>query len=156
MGVFISHTSFVIERDLPGSPTHAFRFWTEHDLKRQWTKCHPDWTVLEDTFDARTGGKETIRWRTPEGVEHGFRAYYLDVVPGKQIIYAYVMNTGSVQSSAAFATIEFVGERGKTTMTYTEQAAFLDAADAKGRSRGTEMGFDRLALAVEKSLAVSH
>src|SRR5262245_30310241 len=149
MGIFISHTTFVIERDLPGSPAHAFRFWTEHGRKRQWTSCHPEWAVLEDTFDVRIGGTEVIRWRTPEGIEHGFRAYYLDVVPGKQIIYAYAMNSGGVQASAALATVEFVGKRGKTKMTYTEQAAFLDAADARGRSCGTEMGFERLVLAIE-------
>jgi uncharacterized protein YndB with AHSA1/START domain len=156
MGVFVSHTTFVVERDLPGKPAHVFRFWTEHDLKRQWTSCHPDWTVLEDTFDVRIGGTEAIRWRTREGVEHGFRAHYLDMVPGKQIIYAYAMNTGKVQTSASLATIEFTAKGGKTKMTYTEQAAFLDARDAQGRSRGTEMGFERLVTAIERSLAVTH
>jgi uncharacterized protein YndB with AHSA1/START domain len=112
--------------------------------------------VLEDTFDVRIGGIEVIRWRTPEGVEHGFRAHYLDVVPDRRIIYAYAMNTGSVQPSAALATVEFVGKRTKTKMTYTEKAAFLDAADAEGRSRGTEMGFERLVLAIESSLAHAH
>jgi hypothetical protein len=41
-------------------------------------------------------------------------------------------------------------------MIYTEQAAFLDASDAKARSRGTEMGFERLLLALESSLAAVH
>jgi|SRR5688572_22547532 uncharacterized protein YndB with AHSA1/START domain len=156
MGIFVSHTTFVIERDLPGSPGHAFRFWAERDRKRQWTSCHPDWTVLEDTFDCRTGGAETIRWRTPGGVEHGMRAHYLDVVPGKQIIYAYAMSTAAVQISASLATVEFEGMRGKTRMTYTEQAAFLDAADARRRSGGTQIGFDRLALAIERHLSAAH
>lgn len=156
MGAFISHTTFVIERDLPGSPAHAFRFWSEHARKRQWTSCHPDWTVLEDVLDVRIGGSEIVRWRTPEGVEHGFHAHYLDVVAAKQIIYAYAMNTGDARNSAALATVEFIGKRGSTRMTYTEQAAFFDAADAKGRTRGTEMGFERLALAIEGSLSAVH
>jgi uncharacterized protein YndB with AHSA1/START domain len=155
MGVFVSHTTFVIERDLPGSPAHAFRFWSEYELKRQWTSCHPDWTVLEDTFEMRIGGTEAVRWRTPEGVEHGFRAHYLDIVPAKQIIYAYSMSSGRLQISASLATVEFVGKRGKTRMTYTEQAAFLDAADSTGRSLGTGKGFDRLALAIEQSFAAA-
>jgi uncharacterized protein YndB with AHSA1/START domain len=156
MGAFVSHTTFVIERDLPGSPDHAFRFWTDHARKRQWTSCHPDWAVLEDIFDVRIGGREVVRWRTPEGVEHGLRAHYLDVVPGKRIIYAYAMNTGDVQTSAALATVEFAGKRGSARMTYTEQAAFLESADAKLRSRGTETGFERLLLAIEESLAALH
>jgi uncharacterized protein YndB with AHSA1/START domain len=153
MGVFVNHTTFTIERDLPGSPAESFRFWTEHARKRQWTSCHPEWSVLEDTFDVRIGGKEIVRWRTPEGVEHGFRAHYLDLIPAKQIIYAYVMNTGSVQTSAALATVEIIGKRSHSAMTYTEQAAFLDATEADGRSRGTEMGFERLIIAIESSLA---
>jgi uncharacterized protein YndB with AHSA1/START domain len=156
MGVFVNHMTFTIERDLPGSPADAFRFWTEHERKRQWTSCHPDWSVLEDSFDVRIGGQEVVRWRTPEGVEHGFRAHYLDLVPARRIIYAYAMNTGSVQMSAALATVEFVGKRGRCRMTYTEQAAFLDPSDAAGRSRGTEMGFERLILAIESSLSPLH
>jgi uncharacterized protein YndB with AHSA1/START domain len=156
MGVSVSHTTFAIERDLPGSPAHAFRFWTEHARKRQWTSCHADWAVLEDTFDVHNGGMEVVRWRTPEGMEHGFRAHYLDVVPSTRIIYAYAMNTGNVQTSAALATVEFVVKRDNTQMIYTEQAAFFDASDAKARSRGTEMGFERLLLAIESSLAAVH
>lgn len=156
MGVFVSHTTFVIERDLPGSPAHAFRFWAEHDRKRIWTSCHPDWTIEEDRFDFRIDGEEVIRWRTPEGVEHGFHAHYLDILPGKQIIYAYAMNAGARQISASLATVEFTRKSEKTHMTYTEQAAFLDGADAATRSSGTESGFERLALAIEKNLAVSH
>lgn len=156
MGVNVSHTDFVIERDLPGSPRHAFRFWAEHDRKRLWTSCHPDWTVLEDKFDFRIDGSEMLRWRTPEGVEHGYRAHYFDIVPGQQIIYAYAMNAGTRQISASLVTVEFARKNEKTRMTYTEQAAFFDAADAAPRSSGTGAGFDRLALAIERSLAVSH
>ena len=46
----------MIKRDLPGSPRHAFRFWSELAMKRKWTSCHPDWAVLEDSFDFRPGG----------------------------------------------------------------------------------------------------
>jgi uncharacterized protein YndB with AHSA1/START domain len=77
----VEHTVFVIERELPGSPRHAFRFWSDPELKERWAGCHADWTVLEEAFDFRPGGKETKRWRTPEGQELDFHAFYLDVVP---------------------------------------------------------------------------
>lgn len=48
----VDHSTFVVERDLPGSPAYAFRFWAEPELKRRWTDCHPDWAVLEDRFDS--------------------------------------------------------------------------------------------------------
>lgn len=156
MGVHVSHTDFVIERDLPGGPHHAFRFWSEHERKRQWTNCHPDWTVEEDRFDFRIDGAEILRWHTPDGVAHGFRARYFDIVPSQRIIYGYGMNAGARQISASLVTVEFTGQGAKTRMTYTEQAAFFDTADAAIRSSGTGVGFDRLVLAIEQSLAVSH
>jgi len=156
MGVTVHHTSFVIERDLPGSPRHAFRFWSEHDRKRQWTSCHPDWTVEEDRFDFRIDGSELVRWRTPEGIEYGFRAQYLDIAQGQRIIYSYAMNAGVKPISASLVMVEFAPEGTKTRMTYTEQAAFFDAQDAATRSSGTGTGFDRLVLVLEQSLAVSH
>lgn len=156
MGVHVTHTDFVIERDLPGSPRHAFRFWSEHERKRQWTNCHPDWIVEEDRFDFRIDGAEILRWRTPDGVVHGFRAQYFDIVPGQRIIYGYAMNAGPRQISASLVTVEFADKDTQTRMTYTEQAAFFDAADAKIRSSGIGVGFDRLALVIEQSLAISH
>lgn len=156
MAIDIHHTSFVIERDLPGSPRHAFRFWSEHERKRQWTSCHADWTVEEDRFDFRIDGAELVRWRLPDGTEFSYRARYFDIVPGERIIYAYAMNTGTEQVSASLVTVAFAGKGAKTRMTYTEQSAFLDAADAAPRSSGTGSGFDRLALAIEQSLATAH
>jgi uncharacterized protein YndB with AHSA1/START domain len=156
MGILVHHTSFTIERDLPGSPRHAFRFWSDHQRKRQWTSCHPDWTVEEDHFDFRIDGSERVRWRTPDGVENGFRAAYFDIVPDQRIVYGYAMNSGTHQISASLVTVEFISQAKQTRMTYTEQAVFADEADAKIRSSGTGGGFDRLALVIEQSLAVSH
>lgn len=156
MGVYVKHTEFVIERELPGSPRRAFSFWSEQARKRQWTSCHPDWTVEEDRFDFRIGGGESLRWRTRAGIEHGMRAHYLDIVPGRQIIYAYAMTGGTRAISASLVTVEFAGKGARTVMTYTEQAAFADAADARARSSGTGIGFDRLVLAIEQGLAISH
>lgn len=156
MGILVHHTSFVIERDLPGSPHHAFRFWSDHQRKRQWTSCHPDWTVEEDRFDFRIDGSELVRWRMPDGTANGFRATYFDIVPNERIVYGYAMNSGARQISASLVTVEFTAASKKTLMTYTEQAVFADEADARIRSSGTGGGFDRLALVLEQNLAISH
>lgn len=156
MGIPFHHTSFVIERDLPGSPRHAFRFWSDHQRKRQWTSCHPDWTVEEDRFDFRIDGSERVRWRMPDGTENGFRATYFDIVPDQRIVYGYAMNSGTRQISASLVTVQLFAAGNQTRMTYTEQAVFADEADARIRSSGTGSGFDRLALVLEQSLAVSH
>jgi uncharacterized protein YndB with AHSA1/START domain len=153
----VEHTTFTIERDLPGSPRHAFRFWSEKALKRRWTDCHPDWTVLEDRFDFAPGGEEAVRWRTTEGIEQTFTARYLDIVSGHRIIYAFEMSSAGARVSASLATVEFrPGEIG-TKMLYTEQMAFLAGAEAmQMRIAGTGTGFDRLIDAIAMDISGVH
>ncbi len=144
----VQHSSFVIERDLPAGPAHAFRFFSEAALKERWTGCHPDWSVIEDSFDFRVGGGESKVWRTGEGVVQTMRAHYLDIVQGERIIYAYEMTFRERRVSASLVTVEFAPSGAKTRMTFTEQLAFLAGGDADVRRQGTEWGFDRLAEAI--------
>ncbi|WP_343713201.1 SRPBCC family protein [Inquilinus sp.] len=151
----VDHTTFVVERDLPGSPAHAFRFWAEPALKRRWTDCHPEWTVLEDLFDFRVGGVEAKHWRMPDGQEMTFRAQYLDIVPGRRILYAYEMTFGGQRVSASLATVELLPAGSRTRMKFTEQAAFLAGGDGARRQRigGTEDVFDGLVELIRQDLA---
>lgn len=138
------HTSFVVERTLTGTPQHAFRFWSDPQLKNRWAGCHADWTTLEDTFDFTEAGLETKRWRTPEGDELSFRANYIDIVPGQRIIYAYEMTFKGERLSASLVTIEFSAAGSQTKVVVTEQVAFLGAGMREQRVAGTEDGYDRL------------
>lgn len=142
----VEHATFVIERVLPASPRHAFRFWAEPAFKARWNECHPDWTVEEERFDFRIGGGEAKRWRTGEGHIQTFDARYYDIVPEVRIIYAYDMTFKGVRLSASLATIELSPAGKQTRMLFTEQTAFLGGkADAREeRIVGTEGGFDRL------------
>jgi len=154
---FLDHATFTVERMLPGRPPHAFRFWSEFDLKRKWTSCHPDWTVLEDSFDFRIGGSEVVRWRTAEGETRGFRAHYFDIVPGERIVYAYEMTLGAKRLSVSLASIVFAADDAQTRMTFTEQATVLDAeAGIEMRASGTGSGFDRLIAVMEREQSPLH
>ena len=156
MGVRLHHTSFVIERMLPGSPGHAFRFWSDHALKRLWNSCHPDWTVIEDSFDFRAGGSETLIWRMPDGTEQSFVAHYLDIVAADRIVYAYAMRVDGAPLSSSLVTVELTAAGGACRMTFTEQAAFRDERVADERRSGTGGGFDRLADVLEQAMATAH
>jgi uncharacterized protein YndB with AHSA1/START domain len=144
MGVSVNHRTFVIERDLPGSVAHAFRFWSDHQLKRRWTACHPDWQVMEDHFAFEIGGSERMTWRMPDGTEQAMHAYYLEIHPRERIVYAYTMLTAGRSISSSLVTVEFTGRGGTTLMTFTEQAVFGDVRDGDIRENGTGIGFDRL------------
>lgn len=149
----VEHSSFAIERDLPGSPRHAFRFWSDAELKERWTGCHSDWTVLEEAFDFSPGGRETKRWRTPDGQELAFNAFYLDIVPEQRIIYAYEMSFGGVKLSASLVTIELSPSGDRTRMKFTEQAVFLAGEGAgEARREGTQEGVERLVEAMARDL----
>ena len=139
------HSTFVIERELPTGPEHAFRFWSDPEMKQRWNACHPDWTVLEDVFEFHVGGTEARRWRTLEGHEQTFAARYFDIEPQRRIIYAFEMSFGGQRQSVSLATVEFQPAGAKTLMLYTEQLAFLGTAEARRpRLAGTGSGFDRL------------
>ena len=153
MGVTVDHRSFVIERELPGSAAHAFRFWSDHRLKRQWNACHPDWHVIEDHFDFRIDGGERVVWRMPDGTEQAMIAHYLEIAPRQRIVYAYTMRSGGKSVSSSLVTVEFTGGAGGTRMTFTEQAVFGDARDGDIREAGTGIGFDRLAEVMAAALA---
>ncbi len=139
------HSTFVIERELPTGPKHAFRFWSDPAMKQRWNACHPDWTVLEDVFEFHVGGKEARRWRTLEGHEQTFAARYFDIEPQQRIIYAFEMSFGGARQSVSLATVEFQPAGAKTLVLYTEQLTFLGTAEARRqRIAGTGSGFDRL------------
>jgi uncharacterized protein YndB with AHSA1/START domain len=153
----VKHSTLVIERELPASLRHAFRFWSEAGLKKRWNSCHADWVVLEDIFDFRVGGAEVRRWRTTEGHEQTFRAHYLDIVPERRIIYAYEMSFKGQRLSVSLATVEFGPSGTQTHMTFTEQIAFLGEVDVRReRLAGTETGFDRLIEVIAQDIAGVH
>ena len=150
----VCHTTFVIERELPASPKHAFRFFSEKALKERWNACHPSWTVLEDRFDFRVGGVEAKRWRTGDGHEQTFFAHYLDIVPPSRIIYAFDMTFRGERVSASLATID-VPDGTRTTLLFTEQLAFLAGREADARCESpARPGFDRLVEVVADGLHV--
>ncbi len=152
MGVNVDHRTFVIERELPGSPAHAFRFWSDHQLKRRWSACHSDWVVIEDSFDFRVDGSERMIWRMPDGTVQAMLAHFLEIAPRQRIVYAYAMRIDGESLSSSLVTVEFAGGPGGTTMTFTEQAVFGDARDGDIRERGTGVGFDRLREALAADL----
>lgn len=149
-----AHTTFTMERSLPVKPSRAFRFFSEPELKRRWTECHPDWLQIESQIDFRNGGGEINRLQAPDGKVHEFRAHYLDIHEERHIIYAFTMRIDGDLISSSIVTIEFEPTPKGTVMLYTEQAVFMEGEhEIPPRREGTGYGFDRLVVEVERSLS---
>lgn len=153
----VDHSTFAIERELPGSPRHAFHFWSDPVLKLRWTDCHPDWSVLEEKFDFRDVGAEVRRWRMADGQKLAFRARYFDIEPARRIVYAFDMSVGGTKQSVSLATVELTAAGTATRMVFTEQLVFFGNAEARRRRvAGTGEGFDRLVAVMEAERAEIH
>ena len=133
MGVFISHTTFVIERDLPGSPVHAFRFWSEHARKRQWTSCHPDWTVLEDVLDVRVGGRYRISFNSGDGNYNEVGGVYREVVPNERLVFSWAWH--STPERESLVTVSIKPDGAGTLLTFRHEQ-FADETARDNHQRG--------------------
>lgn len=143
-------SSFVVKRLLPASPAHAYRFWSDPDLKRRWTDCHPDWTILENTADFRVGGHDRQLQRAPDGMLQQVDTHYLHLLPGQRIVYAYSMHINEAPLSALLVTIDLVAEGQETRMTFTEHLSLLDGTlDISQREFGTGEALDMLVAALQ-------
>lgn len=146
------HSRFTLDRILPGSPVHAFRFWSGPTLKNLWAGCHPDWTEREIRHDFRVGGHDFSRLADPAGVEHEVDIAYLDILVPERIVYAYSMRVNGKLLSASLVTLLFRFHDRGSLMRYDEHLLMLDG-DGAGREIGTGHGFDRLEAAMAETLA---
>jgi uncharacterized protein YndB with AHSA1/START domain len=139
------HTTFAIERRFAAPPDRVFAAWASEDAKRRWAVCHMDGFEVRYSLDFRVGGTEVNRADGADGPAHLYEAWFLDIVPGRRIIYAFNMAFRGKPLSSSLATVTFTSAGTGTLMRFTEQVAVLDGHDVKPRIAGTGEGFDRLA-----------
>jgi uncharacterized protein YndB with AHSA1/START domain len=142
----VQHATFVIERTYPAQPARVFAAWATQQAKRAWMSDpdHPS----DDTgreFDFRVGGHERFDGHGPDGTRHRYDAQYYDIVPDQRIVYAYEMYLGQDRISVSVTTVQIEPADDGTTLTYTEQGAFLDGLDQpEARHEGIESLLDNL------------
>ncbi len=94
--------------------------------------------VLERSIDEQVGGRERLKGRWTSGVVTTFDAIYHDVIPNERLVYTYEMHLNDKKISVSLATLQLKVADGKTTLSVTEQGAFLDGYDDAGsREQGT-------------------
>lgn len=141
----IVHAEFSIERNYGCSPAHAFRGFSDPDLKRQWFANPAGWADPIWELDFRVGGGELSGNRSPEGTQALFRSTYHDIVEDERIVFAYDLLLEERLVSVSLTTVEFFAEEGGTRLLFTEQGAFFDDLDQPAeREHGTGWLLDRL------------
>jgi uncharacterized protein YndB with AHSA1/START domain len=134
----IIHSTFSIERTYAHPPARVFFAHKDQAMKRRWLAEGEGWEVFEFTVDFRVGGNEVSRFSYQGGPEVLYHAVFQDIIPDRRIVFAYRMAIGPKPLSVSLATVELIPAGSGTCLTYTEQGAYFDSADAvKGREEGS-------------------
>jgi uncharacterized protein YndB with AHSA1/START domain len=139
----VIHDTFVIERAYPVSPSRVFAAFASKEAKEIWgdtgdiAEEQPAASPAE--FDFRVGGHERFGFAY-QGVSYTYDARYYDIKPDQRLVYSYEMYADRVRISVSVATIELAATADGTTLTWTEQGAYLDGFDAADAPRLREGG----------------
>ena len=146
----VVHATFHLERTYDAPVARVWRALTDEGAKSKWFGGTPGrWELLERHMDVRVGGTERLRGRWEGGVVSIFDATYHDVIAHQRLVYSYVMHLDEKKISVSLATVQLEGVGGKTTLTVSEQGAFLDGYDDAGsREHGTGFLLDALGAAL--------
>jgi len=152
----VIHHTFVIERTYPAPVSRVFAAFTTREAKDAWGDTG-DIAAAEPVtgpaeFDFRVGGHERFGV-VYQGVTYTYDAVYYDIVPDQRLVYSYEMYADGVRFSVSVATIEFAKADDGTTLTWTEQGAYLDGIDGPDAPRLRQGGTSEMLDALAKHLA---
>src|SRR6185369_7885518 len=75
-----------LTRLLDAPADQLFRCWTTPELMKQWFAPRPYSTAVAEV-DLRPGGASNVVMKSPEGQEIPCPGQYLEVVPGKKLVF---------------------------------------------------------------------
>ena len=137
--------AFTIERRYHAAPERVFRAFADRDAKQRWMGCEDVRAPVIETLDFRVGGREISRGGGADGGEHLFEGTYLDIVPGRRFVYAFVMHVGGRKLSASIASVEVLPDGSGTRLIFNEQGVYLGEDGWAEREEGTAVGMAQLA-----------
>lgn len=129
----------VLDLTLDCEPQKLYRCWTEAELIKQVFAPAP-WTTPSAKVDVRPGGASEITMRSPEGQEFPNKGQYLEVVPGRKLVFTDAFTGDWVPSETApfFAAVLTFEDAGKGKTRYTARARHWTE---EARQQHEQMGF---------------
>ena len=137
--------SFTIERRYDAAPGRVFRAFSDRDAKQRWMGCEDVRAPVIDTLDFRVGGREVSRGGGADGAEHLFEGTYLDIVPDRRFVFAFVMHVGGRKLSASIASVEVFPDGDGARLIFNEQGVYFGEDGWAEREEGTAVGMAQLA-----------
>jgi len=133
-----NNRDLVLTRIIDAPREKLFRCWTEVELLKQWFAPQP-WSTPHAELDVRPGGTSLVVMADENGTEYPNRGIYLEVVPGKKLVFTDAYTEAWTPSEnpffTAILTFEDAGE-GKTKYT-----AIARHWTAESRETHEKMGF---------------
>jgi uncharacterized protein YndB with AHSA1/START domain len=133
-----SDRELVLGRILNAPREKIFRAWTEPELVQQWFAPKP-WSIARVDMDPRAGGSSSIVMRSPEGQEMPMPGVYLEVIPGRKLVFTDAFTKAWEPSPKPFmvGTVTFEDEPGGGTR-YVARVLHWTVADCQQHEK---MGF---------------
>jgi len=128
----------VLTRSIDAPASALYRCWTEPELLKQWFAPAPFTTPLAE-LDVRPGGASLIVMKSPEGDEMPNRGVYLEVVPGRRLVFTDSFVSAWQPSEHPFMTAELsFDDLGGGRTRYVARVRHPTPGD---RERHEQMGF---------------
>jgi uncharacterized protein YndB with AHSA1/START domain len=83
----------VLERYIDVSPELVWSAWTEPEHLKQWFTPAP-WKTVACEIDLRPGGRFHTVMESPEGQQFPGDSCYLEIVPGKKLVWTSALGPG--------------------------------------------------------------
>jgi uncharacterized protein YndB with AHSA1/START domain len=151
----VIHDTFAIERAYPATPSRVFAAFASKEAKETWGDtgdiAGSEPAAGSAEFDFRVGGHERFGF-VYQDVRYTYDACYYDIVADQRLVYSYEMYADGVRFSVSVATIEFAKTGDGTTLTWTEQGAYLDGFDGDDAPRLREGGTSEMLDGLAKYL----
>ncbi|MBI2261862.1 MAG: SRPBCC family protein [Caulobacterales bacterium] len=137
--------AFTVERRYDAAPGRVFRAFADREVKQRWMGCEEVRAPIIDTLDFRVGGREISRGGGADGAEHRFEGTYLDIVPDRRFVFAFVMHVGGRKLSASVASVEILPDGDGARLIFNEQGVYFGEDGWAEREEGTAVGMAQLA-----------
>jgi uncharacterized protein YndB with AHSA1/START domain len=128
----------VLERVVDVAPERVWEAWTQPEKLKRWFTPAP-WKTVECEMDLRPGGKFRTVMNGPAGEVVDSTGCFLEVVPGRRLVFTDALGPGYRPSAQPFMTaIVTIESDGAGGTRYTAMARHRDEASRKSHE---EMGF---------------